>query len=287
MRPARMPQERTKMKNSTKIILGAASLLGVATAVYADDAPAPPPGILGPDFSVSAAVAVQSDYRFRGISQNQRDAAAQGTLNISGPDGFYVGTWASKINWSGTSGLLPSAGSPSVELDLYGGKHTDLWGTDLNVEAYEYSYPDAATQDNRGFGRIANASYFEVITQLSHPFGALSVTGTWAYSPNFSLGGGTGNYLEGTVAYTINDWLAVSGNVGHQWVQNAKLYGASDYTHADFGATLTYKALALDLRYATTDMNATTCAYFMLDASNHPCSGGFVATLTYNISPFP
>ncbi|HVZ28737.1 MAG TPA: TorF family putative porin [Rhizomicrobium sp.] len=274
------------MKNSTKIILGAASLLSVATVALADDAPAPPPGILGPDFTVSAYVALQSDYRFRGISQNAREPAEQGSLNISGPDGFYVGTWVSKINWSGSEGAVLGPNNPSLEVDIYGGKHTDLWGTDLNIEAYEYSYPDAKTQ---GIG-IPNASYFEMITQLSHTFGPLAVTGTWAYSPEFTLAGGTGNYLEGTLAYTINDWLAVSGNVGHQWVQNAKyaLGGATgDYTHADFGATLTYKAISLDLRYATTDMNYATCSYYMLETNNHPCSGGFVATLTYNISPFP
>ena len=52
------------MKFLTKVILGAASLTGLfATSAMADDA-APSWGAL------SAYVAVQSDYRFRGISQN-------------------------------------------------------------------------------------------------------------------------------------------------------------------------------------------------------------------------
>src|ERR1700748_3365500 len=118
----RVKSERTlKMKNLTKTLLGAVSLLslgGIATA-YADDA-AP-----APDFQVSGAVAAQSDYRFRGISQNSREFAPQGTINLTAPDGFYAGTWASKVNWGGNN--------PSYETDFYGGKHFDLDGTDLNV----------------------------------------------------------------------------------------------------------------------------------------------------------
>jgi len=128
----------------------------------------------------------------------------------------------------------------------------------------------------------------EGIVQLSHNFDIFTLTGTYAYSPEFSLGGGAGNYVEGTISIPVNDWLSISGNVGHQWVQNAKLFSATDYTHYDAGATFTYKSLSLDARYVGTDLNATSCAYYMLQAAtNHVCSGGFMGTLTYNISSFP
>ena len=261
------------MKNLTKTFLGAASLVALfAGNAYADD------GILGPDFSVSAAVAMQSDYRFRGISQNNKEVTPEATLNVSGPEGFYAGTWWAKTDWGV---LRPSGGAnnPSMEADFYAGKHTDLWGTDLNVEAYYYAYPDYHS------GAVPNASFFEMITQLSHTFGPVSVTGTWAYSPQFSLDGGTGNFLAGYVTVPVNDWLSVSANVGHQWVQAAKFAGSSDYTHADFGATLTYKSLSLDLRYVTTDLNKTSCGFYM--GTTNACSGGFVGLLTYSVSSWP
>ena len=74
------------MKNSTKLLLGAVSLAGVfaTTAAFADDAPA---------FSLTGAITVQSDYKFRGISQNDRTPSPQGALTLSGPEGFYVATW--------------------------------------------------------------------------------------------------------------------------------------------------------------------------------------------------
>ncbi len=164
------------MKNlSMKLLLGAASLAGFAASTapaFADD-----------DWgTLSAYVDVQSDYRFRGISQNNNQFAPQASVNWSGPDGFYAGVWTSKIDWLG---LPIIGGNPSYELDIYGGKHFDLDGTDLNVEAYYYAYPDA----NKLFLGPKKASFFEGIFQLSHSFGSLSLTATGAVSPEFSLGG--------------------------------------------------------------------------------------------------
>lgn len=277
------------MKNLTKTFLGAASLVAVmaGNAYAADDtAPAAATGLFGSDYPITASLAFTNDYRFRGISQDDREATPQGSLTLGGPDGFYVSVWASKTDW----GLPRPSGetnNPSYEVDEYIGKHTDLWGTDLNTEAYYYSYPDY----NDGH-TTPKASYFEVINQLTHAFGPVTVVGTWAYSPEFSLGGGTGNYLEGTVTYAITDWLSASGDVGHQWVQGAKYYlagtpdaGDGDYTHFDAGLTATYKSLALDVRYYGTDADALTCSYYM--ANGHSCAGGFVVMGTYNIASFP
>ena len=82
------------MKNLTKLFLGAASLVGLLSttggAAVAQDAAA------APDWALSGYVAATSDYRFRGISQNDRNFAPQGSLTVTGPDGFYVSAWASR-----------------------------------------------------------------------------------------------------------------------------------------------------------------------------------------------
>src|SRR3954470_9271429 len=178
------------MKNMTNLLLGAASLAGlcaVTAPAFAQDAPA---------WALSGAVTVTSDYRFRGISQNDRSVAPQGTLNVTGPEGFYIGAWASKVDFDPTN-----SGNPHMELDIYGGKHTDLWGVDWNFEPYYYSYP------SEEYGAGPNADYFEIINQLSKSFGPATLTATWAWSDNLAFNGGTGNYLAGTAAYTILDWL--------------------------------------------------------------------------------
>ncbi len=255
----------TLTKNLMMGAAGLAGLVAMTAPAFADDF----------DWgTVSAYVDVQSDYRFRGISQNNLQPAPQASINWSGPDGFYAGVWASKTDWIG---FFTPFSSPTYEVDLYGGKHFDLGGTDLNVEAYYYSYPDA----NTGLlGGTETASYFEGIFQLSHSFGSLALTATAAFSPSWSLVGGTSEYIEGTASYPLNDWLSISGNVGHQWVDK---FGANtDYTHFDLGLTATWRSWALDVRANGTDMNTATCSNYIL--SKNACTTGVVATLTYNIS---
>lgn len=244
-----------------KLTCAMAALAALGTAAYADDAAAAP---ATPDWGkISAYVAVQSDYRYRGISQNNSDFTPEGSVNWSGPMGFYAGTWIAKVDWGGNN--------PSYELDIYGGKHFDLDGTDLNVEAYYYSYPDAA------FGGT-KASYFETIGQLSHAFDKLTLTATGAYSPEWSLSGGTGWYAAGTAAYALTDWLSVSGTLGHQWVELAP----SDYTHWDIGMTATWKSWVLDVRYVGNDIKSSDASFWM--ALPKATDDTVMATITFNIA---
>jgi len=253
------------MTHLTKTVLAAAALLGSATVAMAQDAPAPA-------WSLAGSVAAQSDYRFRGITQSNKKLVPQGSLNLSGPDGFYVGTWVSQINWQ----LGGVNDNPSIEWDIFGGKHFDLGGTDLNVEAYEYAYPDASQPK----GSPA-ASFFEGIFTLTHAFGPLSLDAVYAVSPQFSLGGGTSHYLEGQAAYTVNDWLTISANLGHQWVELAP----SDYTHADIGATAAWHGFSFDARYVTSDLSKANCGFYM--GTKNACSGGFMGTLSYTVTLAP
>lgn len=246
------------------MLLGAVGFATLsAGSAYAQLAPVP-------DWSLTGTLAGQTDYRFRGISQNAKKAAAQGSLSLIGPDGLYVGTWLSQVDWDPST----SNDNPQVEWDIFGGKHFDLGdGTDLNVEAYYYSYPAANYPGLK-------ASYFEGIFQLSHNFDDLALTASYAVSPNFTLNTGTSNYIEGTASYPIMDWLSISANVGHQWVETGP-----DYTHADFGATATWKSFSLDGRYVTTDLGQTNCVFYM--TTRNACAGGFVATITYNMDLLP
>ncbi|MGB8601232.1 MAG: TorF family putative porin [Rhizomicrobium sp.] len=242
---------------SLKLGVAAVALAGIAasSAAFADE-----DNSLG---TFSASVAVASDYRFRGISQNNKEATPEFGLNWAGNHGFYGGAWTAKTNWGGND--------PSYEADFFVGKHTDLDGTDLNIEAYYYSYPDA--------NYATTASFYETIVQLSHAFGPLTLTATGANSPEWSFKGGVGWYGGATAAYTLTDWLTISGNVGHQWVDKAP----NDYTHADIGLTAVWKSFSLDLRYLGTDIKKEDCTSFWM-ATKNACSGGFTATVTYNIA---
>jgi uncharacterized protein (TIGR02001 family) len=253
----------TMTSTGLKLTFAAAALAAVTGAAYAET-----------DYGkVSAYVAVESDYRYRGISQNDQNVTPEASINWSGPMGFYAGTWVAKTNWTGDAYCPTCNATPSVEVDIYGGKHFDLDGTDLNIEAYYYSYPDANA------GMLGTySSYYEIIGALSHSFDKLTLTATGAVSPEWSLKGGTAWYAAGTASYALTDWLSASGTVGHQWVERAP----SDYTHWDIGLTATWKSWTLDVRYVGNDISAADAGFWMTapKATNDTVK----ANLTYNIS---
>lgn len=254
-------------KLAMNAVLGAATLAGAMASTGAAHAADEDWGTL------SATATVTSDYRYRGVSQNVNRFSPQASIDWAAPNGFYAGVWTSTTDWIGVAGTR----TPSYEVDIYGGKHFDLGGSDLNVEAYYYAYPDADTS----ILGPKRASYVEGIFQLSHGFGDLALTATGAVSPQYSLGGGTAGYIGGTASYPVTGWLSLSGNVGHQWVQAAP----TDYTHFDLGLTATWRRFVLDVRANGTDLDTVGCNFYMTSSvfNSGICTTGVVGTLTYNI----
>ncbi len=73
------------MRFST-VTLGALMLAASATPAFAQDAPTAPP----PPVTINATAAVVTDYRFRGVSQTDNNAAIQGSITVTHTSGFYV-----------------------------------------------------------------------------------------------------------------------------------------------------------------------------------------------------
>jgi uncharacterized protein (TIGR02001 family) len=227
------------------------------------------------DWGVTGSVAATTDYRFRGVSQNDRKWAPQGALNITGPDGWYAGTWASAVDFDDHA-------DTSIEWDIWFGKHFDLGdGWDLNVQPYYYAYPDHDSK-TAGF----HDSYFELITGLSRKFGDLTLTGTVAWSPDWFAESGTGWWLNANAAYPITDWLTVSGNFGYQSAREFDDIPGIGYPYTvwDIGLTAVWKQFALDVRYVDTSISKAECGTFNGAANDDWCSGTVLATLTFNFT---
>lgn len=247
-----------------KLMLGAASLATLlsSSAALAD-------GFWG---GVSATITGTTDYRFRGISQSDNKPAIQGSLDWAGDSGFYIGAWASSIDFNDDG--FTADGDTSVEVDLYAGKHWDLGNDlDLNTEVIYYAYPDYDSLPG-----APDYNYFEGLLALSKTWDKLTLTGTVAYSPEFF--GETGNawYLSGNASYAINDWLSASGTIGEQWVDDVDSIPGSGYpyTHWDVGLTAVWKGFKLDARYIDTSLNDSQCVDW--------CDGAVVGSLSYTIA---
>lgn len=132
-------------------------------------------------YNISANIGVVSNYVWRGVSQTQDGAAVQGGLDFTHESGFYLGTWASNVDFNdegasqevifdtdadgnliGTTSGLSDSDIPNYELDFYLGYGGDIT-EDLswNLKGIYYAYPDGKDFD---FGEIDASMSFKWLT---------------------------------------------------------------------------------------------------------------------------
>ncbi len=245
--------------------------------------------------TLSANVALATEYVFRGISQTSEGAAIQGGFDVT-CGVFYAGVWASNLDWGpafrpGPDDFVTWA---SIELDAYGGIKGKLLGRftyDLGV--IYYSYPNS-TQNflptTTGFFDRFRNDYVELKAGAGTDLwkdGTLGATFFW--SPDYQYETGSVWTVEAafTQAFPAH-WSfwgftpTFSALIGYQSGNNgayALRYagGADNYTYWNAGLTLGFlEKWSLDLRYWDTNLGNSFCSgpFFQCDAR-------FVATLKF------
>lgn len=211
----------------------------------------------------SVTLAVTSDYRFRGQSQNSRDFTPQGSIDFESENGFFAGVWASAIDFSDTGDL-----DSEIEIDLYAGYNfTVSDATSGSLKATYYVYPD-----NPG-----NYEYWEFQLAMSHSMDRVTLSGELNFSPDYFNGTGSAVAVAGGLEVALVEHLSASGHVGYQWIDDNFLFGTDDYVYWDIGLTATlWDHVTLDARYVATDLDTLAC-YGGTDL----CEGGFVGTVSF------
>lgn len=196
------------------------------------------------EYTLTANMALVSDYRFRGVSQTYKLPAVQGGIDYSHASGFYLGTWASSV--SGNQ-YINGAG---LEADIYGGYKFEV-AKDLTLDlgVLFYLYPGAhynnATKtkyDNTELYIAAAYKWFSAKYSVttSDFFGVNKDTygstcqdartgnaaDCFATDPGNSKGSG---YLDLAANFEVADKLTLGLHVGHQSVKNYSKLGYSDY----------------------------------------------------------
>lgn len=119
-------------------------------------------------FTISGSVGLVSDYRFRGVSQSDKEMAVQGGVTVGHESGFYAGTWASNLSGWGTFG------GSNMELDIFGGYKAEVvsgWTVDAGLTWYMYP------------GGFSETDFAEPYIKLSTTFGPVTWLGGVAYAP--------------------------------------------------------------------------------------------------------
>lgn len=152
--------------------------------------------------SVSANVAMTSEYRFRGVDLSGGELAIQGGVDVAHDSGFYIGTWASSLDET-------TVGFGSTELDIYGGWSGEVAdGVSVDVGVIQYIYPDAGPGD---------FDYTEFYGSVGFTFGPAEATVGVAYAPDQdSLGSTDNTYVYTDLGVGIPDTpITLTGHLGY------------------------------------------------------------------------
>ncbi|MGY6555113.1 MAG: TorF family putative porin [Wenzhouxiangella sp.] len=182
---------------------------------------------------LSANIGVVSNYYFRGFSETDGGPAVQGGLDWEAASGFYVGTWASNVDFGD---------STSYELDLYLGFANELDnGLGYDFGYLYYAYPDAP--ESAGFG--------EIYGELS--FGLFSIGAAYVVNDSSDSALETGDlYYHAGIDLPLANEFSLGFLVGRTAFDDS---AAENYTHfvASLGkATEALGAFSFNLEYEDT-----------------------------------
>ncbi len=228
------------MRSLTSILLLPLGILAAAPAFAQNPADPPPP------VTVSGSATVVSDYRFRGISQTDKDFAVQGGISVSHQSGVYAGIWGSTIDDY-------VAGGADQEIDFNAGFRKDLGGTILDVGATYYYYP-GAEKIVPGY----DSDFLETYASLSHTLGPVSAKASVVYAPKqsaLSVGAGKEDnlYVAGDLSAGIPTTpITVTAHLGHSFGPSYLTIG-KNYTDWSVGAAYVWGNLNIGITYVDTN----------------------------------
>jgi len=203
----------TQIKKTALTLIASSLLVSTGfTSVYAEDD------------SVSANVSIATDYVWRGFSQTLENPAVSGGFDWAPTDNWYVGTWASNVDYGDLANL---------ELDVYGGWATELesgLGIDLGFIQYVY------------FDHAADYDFNEIYAGLSHS----GFSGKLSYDTD-----NKNTYIEAGYDYELSNGISIGAHIG-----NYDFDLGGDYTDYSIGVSGSYAGLDYGLTFYDTDVDA-------------------------------
>lgn len=208
----------------------------------------PPRADMTRTHSFSANVLLATEYMFRGLTQSNEGLAIQGGFDYEyTPMGFYIGFWASSIEFPGLSQTNPS----SVETNLYGGFTGEFSnGIGWDIGGLYYYYPDQS-EDCCGAG---DYNYVEMYGNLSYTFSDLvmtpEVTVGFDWSPDYFGEDNDGIHLEGAFDFSLPEDFALNFVVGYLDVEGDKTFtNGYDYVYYSIGVSKSFGILDFALSW--------------------------------------
>ncbi|MCK5877549.1 MAG: TorF family putative porin [Candidatus Marithrix sp.] len=193
-------------------------------------------------FTTSANVTLTSDYVFRGKTQTDEGIAIQGSFDISHESGFYIGTWASNVNFLEGNSVLPEDRA-NLEVDVYVGFEGALTEElDYNVKVGQYMYPGAGSDLEYDLTEF-NMTLTYTMPQKTE-FGLV-----YDYSPDFGGLDNAHHYLFG-VNQPLSNGLGIGAYIAKQDIDEG-----DDYSYYGMSLSFTVAGLDASINYSDTDLD--------------------------------
>ncbi|MCP3850811.1 MAG: hypothetical protein GY694_11335 [Gammaproteobacteria bacterium] len=214
--------------------------------------------------TVSANVALTTDYYFRGISQTDNDGAIQGGLDWAHDSGAYAGVWASNVDF----------GENKLELDTYLGFANDIGDTgisyDVNVLRYNFNNADTDTTE---WTMGLSYSYFSA---------------SYSYSSDWLDSSESSNYFKLGFDYDLPSDFALSASVGKSFgdaFDKDEVGTTGDFDYVDYKIAISknYYGLDWELAYVGNDLGRDECTSYTYDYSKGHCDDRFTLTVSKSI----
>ncbi|WP_294318623.1 TorF family putative porin [uncultured Sphingomonas sp.] len=267
-------------------ILLPAAILAATTAMpaFAQDTAPPPP------VTISGSASVTSDYRFRGVSQTDKNVAVQGGITIAHESGVYIGTWGSNLAGWGTFG------GANLELDLIAGYKKTFGTATVDAGVTWYTYP----------GGFDETDVVEFYGKLSGTAGPATLTAGVFYAPKqtslsyatasatpFIAGDGRKEdniYLSGDAAAGVpNTPVTLKAHIGYSdgnpglGPNGTSMAPTGNYWDWSLGTDFTYKNLTLGVAYVDSDLSKSDITYLQPNFSKST-NGSPIAASTVVVS---
>ena len=168
---------------------------------------------------ISANVAIQSDYTWRGVSQNLEDPSIQGGFDYAHDNGFYAGIWGASVDFGGVE---------STEMDLYAGWGTEFEnGVGLDIGLIEYTY--------HGGDDASDSNFTEAYLGLSYA----------GFGITYSAGDEFNDLIEASYGYDFENGVSLAAAYGDY----------DDYSYYTLGVSKEVGGIGLDLSFWDTDIS--------------------------------
>lgn len=177
------------------------------------------------EITVSANLAITSNYVWRGMTQTANSPAVQGGIDL-GYKGFYLGTWGSNVDFGGWT-------DNNLEADFYAGYAGKIAGFGYDLGYIYYAYPNESNALN----------FDEAYVGLSYDWDSFAVNGKYSFGLNsendtpdyWEVGASAKLPWEVTLAASYGDYDDVGTNY---LVSLAKTFGKFEITvaYTDFSS---------------------------------------------------